>query len=126
MKLTKISEAEKEIMSIIWATGGPITSNEILDSLPTERELKITTVLTFLTRLAEKGLVSFTKKGRQNVYAPLVTAEEYKRFESMSFLRANHGGSLKNFVAALCDDGEISSAEIEELKRWLVERQPER
>jgi len=126
MKLTKISEAEKEIMSIIWAAGSPITSNDILDSLPTARELKITTVLTFLARLAEKGLVSFTKKGRQNIYAPLVTAEEYKRFESMSFLKTTHGGSLKSFVAALCDDDEISSAEIEELRRWLSERQQER
>ncbi len=125
MELTKISEAEKEIMSIIWASGGPVTSHDILEQLPPEREVKVTTVLTFLTRLAAKGLVSVTKKGKQNYYTPLVTEEEYKRFESKSFLRAIHGGSLKSFVAALCDDDEISPEEIEELKRWLADRRPE-
>jgi len=122
MTLSKISEAEKEIMKIIWAAGSPMTSNEILECLPQERERKITTVLTFLTRLADKGIVKVTKEGKKNLYAALVTAEEYKRFESMSFLKAIHGGSLKSFVAALCADGDISDEELDELKKWLNEK----
>lgn len=122
MKLVKISEAEKEVMQIIWAAGSPITSNEILDMLPPERELKITTVLTFLTRLTEKGLLTSMKRGKKNYYVPLVTENEYKSYESKSFLAAIHGGSIKSFIAALCDDDEISHEEIEELKRWLLQR----
>ena len=121
MTLVKISEAEREIMQIIWASGGPITSNEILDALPEERELKITTVLTFLTRLSEKGLASSEKRGKKNYYTTLVTDDEYKRFESRSFLRAIHGGSIQSFVASLADE-ELSGAEIEALKKWLSER----
>jgi BlaI family penicillinase repressor len=122
MKLVKISEAEKEVMQIIWASGNPMTSAEILGNLPPERELKITTVLTFLTRLTEKGLVSFEKKGKKNYYVPLITEKEYKKFESKSFLSTIHGGSIKSFIAALCDDGEISREEIEELKIWFSQR----
>jgi len=121
MTLVKISEAEREIMQIIWASGCSITSNEILDALPQEREWKITTVLTFLTRLAEKGLVTSTKQGKKNLYTSIVTEKEYKRFESRSFLQSIHGGSIKSFMASLADD-ELSPAEIVELKKWLSER----
>jgi len=122
VKLVKISEAEREVMQIIWASGNPMTSAEILELMPPEREVKITTLLTFLTRLNEKGLLSYERKGKKNYYIPLITEKEYKKFESKSFLSNIHGGSIKSFIAALCDDGEISREEIEELKRWLSQR----
>ena len=63
MKLVKISEAEKEVMQIIWASGNPMTSVEILELLPPERAVKITrTLLTFLTRLTGCMCVEKRKK----------------------------------------------------------------
>lgn len=121
MELTKISDAEKEVMQIIWAAGSPVTSNDILEKLSEEKELKITTVLTFLSRLTEKGLLSTTKKGKKNYYSPRVSEVDYKKYESKSFLDTIHGGSIKSFIASLCDD-EISPEEIEELKKWLAQR----
>jgi predicted transcriptional regulator len=117
-----MSEAEKEIMDIIWASGGPVTSSQVLDRLPAERDLKPTTVLTFLTRLTEKGLLSTTKRGKKNLYTPLVTRDEYKRFESRDFLANMHGGSIKSFVAALVEGEDISEEELDDLRRWLREK----
>ena len=122
MKPVKMSDAEKEVMQIIWTSKGQITSNEILEQLPEEREAKITTVLTFLTRLNEKGLISFERKGKKNYYYPLISEKEYKNFESKNFLSTMHDGSIVSFMAALCDGGEISQEEIEELKKWLLQR----
>ncbi len=122
MKLTKISEAEMEVMQVIWAFDKPMASSEIIKLMPREREIKMTTLLTFLSRLTEKGLLSYEKKGKKNYYFAIVTEREYKKFESKNFLSAIHGGSIKNFIAALCDDDEISRAELDELKKWLSEK----
>ncbi len=122
MKIAKMSEAEKEVMQIIWASGSPVTSAKILAELSQERDVKITTVLTFLTRLTEKGLIVCQRIGKKNYYVSLLSEREYKKFESKKFLSAIHGGSIKNFLAALCDDGDISNEEIEELKNWLSQR----
>lgn len=121
-KTTVMSEAEKEVMRIIWASDGPVTSNQILERLPPERNLKITTVLTFLSRLVEKGLLKNKKVGKKNYYYPQMDENEYKRLESRAFLESLHGGSIKSFFAALYDGNEISRKEIEELKKWLEER----
>ena len=122
MKPEKMSEAEREVMQLIWASNGPVTSNEILENLRPERSLKKTTVLTFLARLTEKGLVKVAKKGRTNHYTALVGEKEYKKTQSKDFLFKVHDGSIKSFVAALCDDSDISREEIEELKKWLMQR----
>lgn len=121
-KTTVMSEAEKEVMRIIWASDDPVTSNQILERLPPERNLKITTVLTFLSRLVEKGLLKNKKVGKKNYYYPQMDENEYKRQESRAFLESLHGGSIKSFFAALYDGNEISRKEIEELKKWLEER----
>lgn len=121
-KTTIMSEAEKEVMGIIWASDGPVTSNQILERLPLERNLKITTVLTFLSRLVEKGILKVKKIGKKNFYYPLMGEDEYKRLESRAFLESLHGGSIKSFFAALYDGNEISREEIDELKKWLEER----
>lgn len=122
MKLSKISEAEMEVMQIIWASDEPLASSDIIEQIPSQREIKITTLLTFLSRLTEKGLLSYEKRGKKHYYFAIVTEREYKKFESKSFLSAIHGGSIKSFMVALCDDDEISREELEELKKWLSQK----
>ena len=46
--------------------------------------------------------------------------KEYKKTQSKDFLFKVHDGSIKSFVAELCDDSDISREEIEELKKWLM------
>ncbi len=122
MEVSKISDAEMEVMKIIWSSEKSMSSGEISEQLPKERKVKITTLLTFLSRLTEKGLLDFEKKGRKNYYYSIVSEEAYRRFESRQFLSAVHGGSVKSFLAALSYD-EMTDEELDELKRWLAENQ---
>jgi len=55
VKMHKISEAEKQIMDIIWSCARPVTTAEILTILPEDKAWKQNTVITFLARLMEKG-----------------------------------------------------------------------
>ncbi|AQS03664.1 MULTISPECIES: BlaI/MecI/CopY family transcriptional regulator [Clostridium] len=121
MKLGKISDAEMEIMKIIWKKNDQITTAEILDELPKENSWKVTTIMTLISRLTEKGILSVTKVGKLNNYFPKITEEEYKAIQTDNFLEDMHKGSVKNFMATLFNNKKISNKDIAELKEWLKE-----
>lgn len=120
--IQKMSDAEAEVMRVIWAAEGPVTSQVVLAELNKQKDWKPTTVLTFLSRLTEKGLLRTEKRKKVNFYTPALSEEEYKHLETRAFLDSVHKGSVKNFIAALYDADDIKPQEIEELKKWFSER----
>lgn len=121
MELGKISEAEMEIMKIIWAKNNQVTTADILEELPKENSWKTTTVMTLISRLVEKGILSVNKVGKLNHYTTKVTEEEYKAIQTDNFLEDMHKGSVRNFMATLFNNKKISKKDISELKDWLKE-----
>lgn len=117
----KMSDSEMEVMRIIWASGGPVTSAQIQSVLGTKKGWKATTLLTFLSRLCEKGLLKIQKDGKSNIYCPRISETEYKRAETRAFLNNVHQGSLKSFVAALADE-DLTREELDELKEWFEQK----
>lgn len=117
--MKRLPDSELELMMIIWDTGTPITRTEIEEKLPAERRISSTTVLSFLTRLQEKGFVQVQKIGRNNVYEALISKEEYLRAESRSIWKRLYQGSVKNFMTALSDGEELSDQDLEELQEFL-------
>ena len=53
--LKKLGEAELEIMQVIWGSNPPVTSNQILKELQARRKWQLSTLMTSLSRLADKG-----------------------------------------------------------------------
>lgn len=121
MKLGKISDAEMEIMKIIWRKNTQITTADILEELPKEKSWKTTTVMTLISRLIEKGILDVTKIGKLNHYASRITEEEYKAIQTDNFLEDMHNGSVKNFIATLFNNKKISKDDISDLKKWIKE-----
>jgi len=121
MKIAKITEAEMEIMKIIWEEDNEITTATILEKLPKENSWKTTTVMTLITRLIEKGILSVTKIGKLNNYSAKVTEEEYKAVQTDIFLDDMHNGSIRNFMATLYNSRKISKKDIADLKNWIKE-----
>lgn len=118
--LNRLPDGELEIMQIIWHSNPPVSRSAIEAELNNNKHLAPTTILTFLTRLCEKGFLKAERKGRTNYYSPLITEREYLASESRSFLNRLYGGSLKAFAVSLCDSG-ISRQELEQLKEMLEE-----
>ena len=68
-----MSDAEKEIMKLIWDNGGSIFISELLEKVEESgRGWKRTTVRTFLTRLMEKGLLTAVRRGKNCEYRAAV------------------------------------------------------
>ncbi|HWQ41528.1 MAG TPA: BlaI/MecI/CopY family transcriptional regulator [Desulfosporosinus sp.] len=120
----KLSETEMEVMQIIWESGHPITSGELLDIFARNRgkEWKGQTIATFLARLVEKGVLISTKQGRANIYTPRISPEEYKSQEAKSVLETLYEGSVKTFLATLYDGKKLTKDEMAELRRWFAEK----
>ncbi|MFZ3130488.1 MAG: BlaI/MecI/CopY family transcriptional regulator [Desulfosporosinus sp.] len=120
-KLQRISDAEKQIMKFIWAAGCPVTTSEIIQHLPEEKSWKQNTVVTFLARLIEKGVLKATKISKANHYEPCVTEQEYRNFETKQFIKDVHKGSVYGLITALCDNGDLTKEDIENLMKLLKE-----
>ncbi|NUQ97440.1 MAG: BlaI/MecI/CopY family transcriptional regulator [Streptomyces sp.] len=61
-------ELESEVLAALWAAGGPVTAAVVQEQVP---DVAYTTLLTILTRLCDKGLVTRQREGRSHVYVPV-------------------------------------------------------
>lgn len=121
----KLSAAEYEIMECVWALGRPVTGADVMQALGSARGWKQPTVLTFLSRLVEKGLLQTEKRGKLRSYTAAMTQEAYKNMETREFLTRLYGGSVQNLVACMASGDGISPEELSELRAWLKERETE-
>lgn len=116
-KAKRLPDAELEVMQAVWSLEPPVTAAQVQQNVPSD--WKATSVLTFLSRLCDKGFLSCEKEGRQNLYTPLVTREAYLQRESRSFVERLCGGSVKNLVASLSDAGALTENDLDELRAFL-------
>ena len=121
-KIQRMSDSERTVMEVIWKLGKPLTTADLRNESKHLAAWKLSTLLTFLTRLEQKGLLDVEKNGKMNIYHFLVTKEEYIQFETNTFLANVHQGSVKSLISALCSDStDLDAKELRKLKRWLDE-----
>lgn len=118
--IRRLPDAEQEVMQAIWACQAPVARGDIEKILFQTHPMALTTLLTLLTRLSDKGYISIEKIGRRSLYTPLVSQEDYLASQSRTFFEKLCGRNLSTFAAALCDSG-LTKEEIAEL-RSLLER----
>jgi BlaI family penicillinase repressor len=118
-ELRKLGEAELEIMMVIWHDNYPQSAGSILEKMRGKRNWVLSTLMTALARLCDKGYVYCDRTTRTNLYSAVVTEKEYKRREGRNFLAKLYGNSLERFVASLYDGNEVSLDDIAELKALL-------
>ena len=118
-EIKRLPDSELAVMMVLWDAGEAVTSSYVCDKLKNKKNWKITSVLTFLSRLAKKGFVSVERKGRENIYTAKIFENEYLQRENKSFLEKLYGNSLTAFVSSLYDSRSISKDDLKELKEFL-------
>lgn len=116
--LPQISEAEFEVMKIVWKYF-PVSTNEITEKLLRTTSWSPKTIQTLIKRLSNKGALSYEKQGRIYVYTPLVEENEYIDRKSRSFLKRYFDGNLSAMVASCLENDRLSETEIEKLRSLL-------
>ena len=122
MSLPQISEAEFEVMKIVWKYA-PINTNEITEKLTLTTSWSPKTIQTLIKRLVSKKALSCEKQSRVFVYTPLVQEDEYIRQESNSFLKRYYNGNLSSMLASYLEDDKLSSTETDNLRHLLSKHQ---
>ncbi len=117
--MKRLPDSELELMLIIWDANEAVSRIYIQEHLEKSRELAATTILSFLSRLENKGFLKVEKRGKINYYYPLVSHEDYVKSESKTLLEKFFGNSLKNFVVQLNDTKLVDEKQIQELKKFL-------
>ena len=120
-KLPQISEAEYEVMKIVWKNA-PVSTNEVTETLTRTTDWSPKTIQTMLKRLVNKGALTYVKEGRVFVYTPLVEEDEYISQKSSSFLSRYYDGELTSMVSAYLENDRLSAEEISELRSLLDRR----
>jgi len=119
-KYYSLPDGELEVMQIVWLCEPPVSRSTIESLLNAEKNLAPSTILTFLSRLCDKGFLKVEHQGRANLYTPLVSQKDYLAEESRRMLDKLYGGSLSAFAVALSDSG-ISKEDLDELRAMLEE-----
>jgi len=120
-KIPKISIAEWEVLNVLWDRG-TATAPEVYDALSGKTAWHQKTVNTFLTRLAEKGILAIRREGKLNIYKPKLTREQCVRQESDSFLQRVFRGASGSLLAHFCEQADLSDDEIAQLRKLLQKR----
>ena len=124
--MKRLPDSELEIMMIIWDLDKPVTRFEIEERMEEGRKLSPTTILSFLSRLQEKGFLEVRKAGKNNVDYALIGREDYMRAESRNILKRLYRNSAKNFLAALYDGDRLSGEDLKELEDYISTKRKER
>ena len=105
---------ESEVLGILRAAAGPLTPGEVRDQLAGQRELAYSTVVTIMSRLQAKGLLSRRRAGRGFCYAPVDEASlAAGRMSSALGSGSDRDAVLSRFVSGL------SGRDAELLRRLL-------
>ena len=119
MKEHRLPEAEFAVMKAVWAADEPVTSARIMEEVGRERGWKPQTLLTLLSRLTERGFIEARPgKGREKLFACLVSREEYLARETSAFMDEVHGRSVGSLLAALNRE-KLSEQDMDELQAWF-------
>ena len=110
-KLKKLGEAELEIMQVVWDSENPVTSNYILKELQGRRKWQLSTLMTSLARLSDKGFINCDRSTGRNLYTSVISENEYKAGASKYF--------IQNMIATLYNYRQIKNSDIEELRDFL-------
>ena len=123
MEIKTLTRAEEEIMRILWQLKKAFVK-DILAEMP-EPKPAYNTVSTIIRILEKKEVVGYTAYGKTHEYFPLITEEEYKRFEMQNLMVNYFDNSLPNLVSFFVKDNDLKSKDLEEIMKLINDHKNE-
>ena len=114
-----LGDLEADIMEQVWQES-PASVRDVHERIAKKRTIAYTTVMTVMSRLAEKGLLKREQLGRAFLYAPVQTRDEFCSDTISTVMRGLLGGFgepvLSNFIETV---GSEDEAKLDELIRLI-------
>lgn len=111
--MKSLTKAEEEIMQALWSIREGFLK-DVMEALDEPRP-HTNTVATLLKILIDKGFVLARQQGRNNIYTPAVSKQEYGKKSIQQLVKGYFDGSASNLVTHFVRDEKISLEELEAL-----------
>jgi len=120
MEIPKPTEAELEILQVLWASG-PSSVRFVNEQLNAQREVGYTTTLKLMQIMVDKGLAIRNTDQRSHIYEAGVSESDTKTRLLGQFVDAAFNGSAMKLVMQALGQHQASAQELDEIKA-LIER----
>ncbi len=110
------TEAELEILNILWAAG-PSTVRDV--HTQSSKDTGYTTVLKQMQVMVEKGLLERSEKFRSHVYEARIAKQQTQQRLTRNLVQRAFDGSAKNLVLGALSSEKVTSSELAEIRQML-------
>ncbi|MEO1652234.1 MAG: BlaI/MecI/CopY family transcriptional regulator [Bacteroidota bacterium] len=118
MNKPKPTEAELEILQILWKHGAS-TVGFVNEQLNEKREVGYTTTLKTMQLMSQKGILNRDTSKRKHVYQPLISEEATQKGIVDRLLETTFGGSAMKLVMQALGNRKTSKEELEKIKSLI-------
>lgn len=119
-RVPELGPLEFELLRIVWKTGAA-TAREVLERYndKAEKPIAYTTVMTLLTRMADKGVLRVDGRRRPFEFAAAIPREQLLRKRVEDFVEVFFDGRAVELALRLVEDAPLSAESIERLEDIL-------
>lgn len=117
----QISDAEWQVMKIIWMQGKQ-TSTDLIRVLAERFDWSKSTIQTLLARLVEKECLTRKKEGKFFVYSALLTLDQSRDLLVQDIKDKVCSRRIKNLLADLITECDFTQADLEDLEAVISEK----
>ena len=117
----QISDAEWQVMKIIWMQGEQ-TSSDLIRVLAERFDWSKSTIQTLLARLVEKECLTRKKVGKSFVYSALLTLDQSRDLLVQDIKDKVCSRRIKNLLADLIVECDFTLADLEDLEAVISEK----
>ena len=117
----QISDAEWQVMKIIWMQGEQ-TSTDLIKVLEKRFSWSKSTIQTLLARLVEKECLTREKQGKSFIYSALLTQEDSKKLLVQDIKDKLCSRRIKQLLADLVQECDFTIADLEGLEEVISKK----
>ena len=117
----QISDAEWQVMKIIWMQGEQ-TSSDLIKVLEKRLSWSKSTIQTLLARLVEKECLTREKQGKSFIYSALLTQEDSKKLLVKDIKDKVCSRRMKQLLANLIKECDFTLADLEGLEEVISKK----
>ena len=119
--MMQISDAEWQVMKIIWMQGEQ-TSTDLIRVLAERFDWSKSTIQTLLARLVEKECLTRKKEGKSFVYSALLTLDQSRDLLVQDIKDKVCSRRIKNLLSDLIMECDFTLADLEDLETVISEK----
>jgi predicted transcriptional regulator len=125
--LPDLGPVEYKLLRILWKRQ-PATARQVLDeyNAGSPRRLKYTTVMTLLTRMAEKGVLNVDRERQPFTFSPCVSREQMLGQRIREFVETFFDGQPLDLALRLVEEADLDDSSLRRLEERLEQHRRER